>query len=341
MVFPLFHAINPGSDGRGSMNVFMFVYSVCIMMVFFAAAIFSLAAYLVSERKSFLPHVTLFVFYIIELAGIFGNEWLAQNVAFSAENYYEISSPVLRVITGTGIIASLWVMMLRMLDIHNQKAAIALPAAFAVACVLVLTLMPHGQVRQFVFYSLRQLFAAFILIFAFMKWAASKDAAYRERLGKYHTSFVVLCLLVLLVFAEDTWVILIAPMPDPTQSSLTLYLSERNFSENFLMAYIAFYCIKKAVSLLKLRFSQPQAEVNQEGDLARHIADALPAYAKNNGLSARESEVLALVLAGKDNRSIATELFLSEGTIKSHVHNIMKKTGTSSRDELKRSFWSA
>jgi DNA-binding NarL/FixJ family response regulator len=44
-------------------------------------------------------------------------------------------------------------------------------------------------------------------------------------------------------------------------------------------------------------------------------------------LSARESEVLALVLAGKDNRTIATELFLSEGTIKSHVHNIMKKTG--------------
>ena len=69
------------------MNVFMFVYSVCIMLVFFAAAILSLAAYLVSERKSYVPQVTLFVFYIIELAGIFGNEWLAQNLTFSAENY--------------------------------------------------------------------------------------------------------------------------------------------------------------------------------------------------------------------------------------------------------------
>ena len=34
------------------------------------------------------------------------------------------------------------------------------------------------------------------------------------------------------------------------------------------------------------------------------------------------------------------ELFLSEGTIKTHVHNIMKKTGASSRDELKKDFWS-
>lgn len=319
----------------------MFIYSVCVMLVFFAAAILSLAAYLVSERKSFIPQVTLFVFYIIELAGIFGNEWLSQNLSFSVGEYYEISTPVLRVITATGIIASLWFMMLRMLDIHSKGTAIALPAAFAAASVLVLVFMPHGQIRQFLFYSLRQIFGLFILIFAFMKWATSKDSAYRERLGKHHASFIVLCLLVLVVFAEDMWVILIAPIPDPSVSSLSLYLSERNFSENFLMMFIAYHCIRKALSLLKLRFSQPHAEVDQEGDLAHHIQDALPVYAKAHGLSARESEVLSLVLAGKDNRAIATDLFLSEGTIKSHVHNIMKKTGTSSREDLKKSFWAA
>ena len=323
------------------MNVFIFIYSVFIMLVFFAAAIFSLAAYLVSERKSFIPQVTLFIFYIVELAGIFGNEWLSQNTVFSGEFYYEISSPILRIITGTGIIASLWIMMLRMLDIHKIGTAVALPAAFAVSCVLVTTLMPHGQMRQFLFYTLRQIFGSVILIFAFMKWAASKDSAYRERLGKHLPAFVIICLLLLVVLAEDTWVILITPMPDPSVSSLTLYLSERNFSENFLMIFIAYHCINKALTLLKLRFSQPQTALSQEGDLARHISDALPAYAKQHGLSARESEVLSLLLSGKDNRAIATELFLSEGTIKSHVHNIMKKTTTSSREELKRSFWAA
>ena len=323
------------------MNVFIFIYSVCIMLVFFAAAILSLAAYLVSERKSFLPQVSLFVFYIIELAGIFGNEWLSQNVAFSGEFYYEISSPVLRVITGTGILASLWLMMLRMLDIHDRSTAIIPPVIYALASILVLTVMPHGQMRQFAFYTLRQAFAAFILFFAFMKWAASKDGAYRERLGKHPVNFIILCLLVLVVVFEDLWVIVLAPMPDPNVSSLTLYLSERNFSENILMIFIAYHCIMKALNLLKLRFSQPQSEINQEGDLAHHIADALPSYAKANGLSARESEVMALVLSGKDNRAIANELFLSEGTIKSHVHNIMKKTGTGSREELKKSFWAA
>jgi len=323
------------------MNVFIFIYSVCIMLVFFAAAILSLAAYLVSERKSFLPQVSLFVFYIIELAGIFGNEWLSQNISFSSEFYYEISFPVLRVITGTGILASLWLMMLRMLDIHDRSTAIIPPAIYALASILVLTVMPHGQMRQFAFYALRQAFAAFILVFTFMKWAASKDGAYRERLGKHHVNYIILCLLVLLVFFEDLWVIILAPMPDPNVSSLTLYLSERNFSENILMIFIAYHCIMKALNLLKLRFSQPQSEISQEGDLAHHIADAMPSFAKANKLSTRESEVLALVLAGKDNRAIASELFLSEGTIKSHVHNIMKKTSTGSREELKKSFWAA
>ena len=322
------------------MNVFMFVYSVCIMLAFFAAAIFSLAAYLVSERKSFIPQVTLFVFYIIELAGILGNEWLMQNLAFSPANYYEIPNPVLRVITGTGIIASLWIMVLRLLDIHDVKTGAILPALFAAASVAVLVALPTGQLRQFLFYTMRQIFGAFILVFAFVKWSISKDSAYRARLSKYLTSYVVLCLLVLAIFAEDLWVIMLAPIPQADSGSLILYLSERNFSENILMLFIAYLCIKRSLKLIKLRFMQPQA-ASGEGDLAQHIAETLPAYAKAHNLSPRETEVLALVLEGKDNRTIASELFLSEGTIKSHVHNIMKKTGTGSRDELKKSFWAA
>jgi len=51
------------------------------------------------------------------------------------------------------------------------------------------------------------------------------------------------------------------------------------------------------------------------------------------GLSRREGEVLMQVAAGKTNRAIATELFISEKTVARHVSNIFTKLGLSSRAE--------
>jgi len=48
-------------------------------------------------------------------------------------------------------------------------------------------------------------------------------------------------------------------------------------------------------------------------------------------LSEREAQVLRLVAAGKTNRAIAGELFISEKTVARHVSNIFDKLGVSSR----------
>jgi DNA-binding NarL/FixJ family response regulator len=50
-------------------------------------------------------------------------------------------------------------------------------------------------------------------------------------------------------------------------------------------------------------------------------------------LTARESEVLGLVAAGRSNREIAEQLFISTKTASVHVSNIMAKLGASSRTE--------
>jgi DNA-binding CsgD family transcriptional regulator len=49
------------------------------------------------------------------------------------------------------------------------------------------------------------------------------------------------------------------------------------------------------------------------------------------GLTARETEVLALVAQGKSNRAIATELCISEKTVASHLNHIFTKLGLTSR----------
>ncbi len=54
------------------------------------------------------------------------------------------------------------------------------------------------------------------------------------------------------------------------------------------------------------------------------------------GLSAREQEVLHLVLKGLNNKRIAAELHVSVATVKTHLNRIFKKTNVSSRFELAR-----
>ena len=51
------------------------------------------------------------------------------------------------------------------------------------------------------------------------------------------------------------------------------------------------------------------------------------------GLTAREFEVLRLVAAGRSNREIASELFISAKTASVHVSNILGKLGVTSRGE--------
>lgn len=58
-----------------------------------------------------------------------------------------------------------------------------------------------------------------------------------------------------------------------------------------------------------------------------------PHEAQVERLSERELEVLRLVSAGLSNREIAAKLYLSPGTIKTHVHNICGKLGASNRTQ--------
>lgn len=67
--------------------------------------------------------------------------------------------------------------------------------------------------------------------------------------------------------------------------------------------------------------------------LMREVRTPESSQALAEPLTKRETEVLKLIAFGKANKQIANELFISEKTVKSHVHAILGKLGVSSRTQ--------
>ena len=58
------------------------------------------------------------------------------------------------------------------------------------------------------------------------------------------------------------------------------------------------------------------------------------AFARAVGLTAREAEILALLVRGRTLPYIANELFVTTGTVKTHVRHIYEKALVNNRQEL-------
>src|ERR1700730_15087893 len=63
-------------------------------------------------------------------------------------------------------------------------------------------------------------------------------------------------------------------------------------------------------------------------------ASATPRERERSPLSQREREIVALVAQGFKNKEMAEKMFISEQTVKNHLHNIFDKLGVSDRLEL-------
>jgi two-component system, NarL family, response regulator LiaR len=76
---------------------------------------------------------------------------------------------------------------------------------------------------------------------------------------------------------------------------------------------------------------QGRGTIDSSAAQALMAIQAAPKHTVGEDLTQRERDVLALVVAGLNNRGIAGKLFLSQGTVRLHVSNILRKLDAPNR----------
>ena len=89
---------------------------------------------------------------------------------------------------------------------------------------------------------------------------------------------------------------------------------------------------------LKTLLEKAYSEIASSDDLTKLNADlaALAATQKIAGVNLKVSDLFDIRYEGCTNQEIAERAFISEGTVKTHVHSIFRKTGSANRVQLLR-----
>ena len=98
----------------------------------------------------------------------------------------------------------------------------------------------------------------------------------------------------------------------------------------FLMVIVSLFLIVAYIQISKRKINNLSNEIKNQSKNNNQQIDSLL-----NELTERQKEVYDLIIEGKTNKEIITELFIEQSTLKTHINQIYKKLKIKSRKELK------
>ncbi|ELA02559.1 LuxR family transcriptional regulator [Enterococcus faecalis EnGen0252] len=192
--------------------------------------------------------------------------------------------------------------------------------------MLAIPFSQNSALKVWLYYLPNQLFLIYLGCYALYQLRIDPLSAlakkYLRFIGWLSIGFGVAILL------EDTFVIFNIDQ----YSDIVFKINNRNVSEDIytiILSIAIIYFCNRDFPLSVLEKDAAKLEENQSDEPVL-LAPFCDAYQ----LTQREREVLSLLLECKTNQDIANELFLSIGTVKTHIHNIFVKLEVNKRAEV-------
>lgn len=328
------------------MSFAWFLYTIGIIVIAIAACTTSMTVWVLTNRKDCLVGAAGFLFYTLDVAVIFFDEYMREKPVM--EEYFDtgLTHPVINIALRVAIVTCIWLWVRMRVHAKTEKRQVA---AFAIGYALLSAIVApvgerSGSLRTMLFWGLSDVLIIASILFAWWWYRHRATDTDRASLERSKTVFRVALFLALAMFVEDIYNILIADSSRITGMMLEFYwhLTERNIMENVLMVVCAGAMIKYNRDIMRVFSKHPMEAATDSGELRsghRDLESRLLRFSDELGMSKREREVLRLIIEGKDTQNIASELYISKGTVKAHMHRIYTKAGVEHRKDLINAFW--
>lgn len=322
---------------EGRIKLFIFCYNTILVIIYTLALASNVIAYSHTKKKQNLYEINVFLFFIIDVSIVYIAEFFHMR-EFQAITSAMITYPGLKTFIGI-MIAGLYLgILLELLKVPWKKIHFLVLGFFLIfECFVVM--LPRSILQVWSFYTIRQAYLIGYALYYFYFSGHTANKEDKERLAGYRSFFIMVLIFGVLILIEDTFII---PNLNIKEAYLP-YINERNLNEEIFSIVLSVLAIGQAfVQIKPAAFEDGKKEPltvtefpSLENDSQRIKEQA---FCNAYSLTKREKDIFELLITDHSNQEISEALFISIGTVKTHVHNIYQKTGSSRKNELIRMF---
>ena len=321
------------------MEVTIFIYNVFLIILYSVVLTLSGFYYLKTKNNCYFAISILFSLYLFDNVVIYMTEFIK---TFSISyNKLFIAVPTYKTLIIISILAVYIALNTMFFNLKNSKIwyfALGLLTIF----LFIIPVMQRTAFKSWLFFVPGDLF--FVLFNSYLL-IVSKNNKVIERKGIFiHVNKLLTYTLFMscLVFVEDSFVIFNIDV----YSDTILNITNRNFSEDILRISQSVIIIPDLLNLFFAESRQKEAAdtavsdndndsaLKDKTDENEHDYYIFHLFCSTYLFTVREQEVFKHLLEDKNNKLISESLYISIGTVKTHVHNIFIKTDVSNRREL-------
>lgn len=314
------------------MDILIFLYNVALLLLYGIAMFYSFIIFRLKKYPFCLYLTVLFLFYIFDNTVIYMTEFLHN---FSVE--YDASfmtvpafKTVIVIVTSFCLLRANNLIFRKSLSKTDYTVIILLGL-----WDLFIPLLPDSALMVWLYYLPYQLFTFYLSTAGLL--TIKKDKKITEEIPFLkHYKKILLCTLLFSFFIviEDTIVI----FNFDVYKTLTVRINNRSVTEDILSIIYAVFFIhhlsKELQGYTPVQIPVPEDFLHEEAAALPAEHDHFYQFIKSYNLTTREQDIFKYLLDGKSTQEISDLLYISIGTVKTHVHNIYQKTNVTKKIQL-------